>query len=207
MAVAKASGTEQVVAFCARSTPYAELLPSDPLVTPRNRCDAHAAPDLSRGAAAPRCASPELVAKPSEHSWRESSRPIGEAVTASGSGRSNCVEPKRSGSDRCAHLADYTNTEPADGFPCNPSAVECAGLYSWWADEAGSVLIAETLGGPVPAAVIYAGQAAATTTKSHTERAATLRSRIGGNHLRGNISSSTFRKTLAAVISSPSDLN
>ena len=51
--------------------------------------------------------------------------------------------------------------------------------------------------------LIYAGQAGASTKRSGTERVATLRSRIGGNHLRGNIGSSTFRKTLTAVLFEP----
>ena len=51
--------------------------------------------------------------------------------------------------------------------------------------------------------LIYVGQAGATSSRSRSKRSATLGSRIAGNHLRGNISSSTFRKTLAAVLVEP----
>jgi hypothetical protein len=51
--------------------------------------------------------------------------------------------------------------------------------------------------------LIYAGQAGATSSRAGVERVATLRSRIGGNHLRGNIRSSTFRNTLSAVLFEP----
>ena len=39
------------------------------------------------------------------------------------------------------------------------------------------------------------------------ERVATLRSRIGGNHLNGNVGSSTFRKTLSSVLLAPLQLH
>jgi hypothetical protein len=51
--------------------------------------------------------------------------------------------------------------------------------------------------------LIYAGQAGATTTRSGTQRSATLYSRIGQNHLNGNVASSTFRETLTAVLLDP----
>ena len=51
--------------------------------------------------------------------------------------------------------------------------------------------------------LIYAGQAGATTRRAGTERTATLRSRISRNHLGGNIGSSTFRKTLTALLFEP----
>jgi hypothetical protein len=51
--------------------------------------------------------------------------------------------------------------------------------------------------------LIYAGQAGATSRRTKTESRATLRSRIGGNHLRGNIRSSNFRKTISALLLQP----
>jgi hypothetical protein len=50
---------------------------------------------------------------------------------------------------------------------------------------------------------IYAGQAGATKWPSGKVGKATLGSRIGGNHLRGSISASTFRSTLASALADP----
>ena len=62
------------------------------------------------------------------------------------------------------------------------------------------------LGGPfglVLPPLIYAGQAGASTKVAAIEREATLLSRIGSNHLGGNIGSSTFRRTLTAILRRP----
>lgn len=80
--------------------------------------------------------------------------------------------------------------------------VDEAGLYAWHVDDAGQELLAGTYGTAL-GALIYAGQAGATSSKAEAERGATLLSRIKGNHLRGNIRSSTFRKTLAASLFEP----
>jgi hypothetical protein len=72
-------------------------------------------------------------------------------------------------------------------------------LYSWWVDIAGAVALSRALGAPVNAGLVYAGQAGATS-EGRVAAASTLRSRIGGNHLRGGIHGSTWRKTLAAVL-------
>jgi hypothetical protein len=51
--------------------------------------------------------------------------------------------------------------------------------------------------------LVYAGQAGATSPRVGAASKATLRSRIGGHHVNGNIRSSTFRRTLAAVLREP----
>jgi hypothetical protein len=51
--------------------------------------------------------------------------------------------------------------------------------------------------------LIYAGQTGATKWPSGKTGKATLSSRIGANHLRGRISGSTFRLTLAACLAEP----
>jgi hypothetical protein len=101
-----------------------------------------------------------------------------------------------------ARLADRTNAEPSRNFPSDPVAAGVPGLYSWWADDAGLDLLSAAFGVRLPP-LIYAGQAGATSTRSGTERTATLRSRIVSNHLNGNVGSSTFRKTLTAVLFEP----
>ena len=76
------------------------------------------------------------------------------------------------------------------------------GLYSWWADGEGLRQLEAVFASALPR-LIYAGQAGATSTRAASPSMATLRSRIGGNHLNGNIRSSTFRFTLAAVLREP----
>jgi len=104
-----------------------------------------------------------------------------------------------------ARLSDETNTEPAAGFPSDPFAANQPGLYSWWVDAEGMDELSAPFSIRLPP-LIYAGQAGATSTRSGMTRAATLRSRIGGNHLNGNVGSSTFRKTLTSVLFEPLDL-
>jgi hypothetical protein len=99
-------------------------------------------------------------------------------------------------------LRDVGNAEPAGGFPQDPAAAAQPGLYAWWVDEAGL----DTLWAPFQLhlpPLIYAGQAGATSSRARVERSATLRSRISASHLKGNVRSSTFRKTLTAVLLEP----
>jgi len=103
-------------------------------------------------------------------------------------------------------LQTRSNARPAATFPAEFGGVDQAGLYSWWADETGLDDLSAAFDIRLPT-LIYAGQTGATSTRSGTERVATLRSRIGGNHLRGNVSSSTFRKTLSAILFDRLDLS
>jgi hypothetical protein len=68
-------------------------------------------------------------------------------------------------------------------------------------------MLSAGLGAEVAAGRVYAGQAGATAWPSGTRRVATLRSRIGGNHIRGSVRGSTFRLTLAAVLRAPLELH
>jgi hypothetical protein len=96
---------------------------------------------------------------------------------------------------------------PAEFLAGGRSAVGWPGLYTWWVDEAGAADLTAGLGSPVRVGLIYAGQAGATRWPSGTTSAATLWSRISRNHLGGNVRSSTFRRTLAAVLSDVLDLD
>jgi hypothetical protein len=102
-------------------------------------------------------------------------------------------------------LRDRSRAIPAGAFPRGGSNVDEPGLYAWWADDSGLDALSEPFSARL-SPLIYAGQAGASSSRTMTPRSATLRSRIGGNHLRGNISSSTFRKTLTAVLFTPLDL-
>ena len=101
-----------------------------------------------------------------------------------------------------ARLTDRTNTEPAAGFPTDRIAAGCPGLYSWWADNDALGIMSAPFGVRL-LPLIYAGQAGATSTRSRKAGSATLGSRIRTNHLNGNVSSSTFRKTLTALLAEP----
>jgi hypothetical protein len=89
-----------------------------------------------------------------------------------------------------------------DGLP----DLDLPGLYSWWVDEQGAADLSAGLGLRVHAGRIYAGQAGATKWPSGGTGTATLRSRIGAQHLRGNVRGSTFRRTLAAALMRVLDL-
>jgi hypothetical protein len=100
-----------------------------------------------------------------------------------------------------ARLTDRANRVAASAWP-GDLAIDGAGLYTWWTDKRGATDLTDGLGLPLSEGLIYAGQTGGTTVGGVT-RAATLRSRIGGNHLRGRVRGSTFRFTLAAALLRP----
>lgn len=97
-------------------------------------------------------------------------------------------------------LGARSGKTPASEWPGALTGLDAPGLYSWWVDEAGAGGLTRGLGEPVQAGLVYAGQTGATKWPSGITGKATLRGRIGGNHLRGRIRSSTFRLTLAAAL-------
>ncbi|HET7488095.1 MAG TPA: hypothetical protein VFJ85_09210 [Acidimicrobiales bacterium] len=112
------------------------------------------------------------------------------------------MTPTPSIDELVATLSDRRTATPASAFPADRSVADHPGLYAWWADDKGLALLGYEFDVELPP-LIYAGQAGATSARSRTERVATLLSRIGGNHLNGNISSSTFRRTLTAILFEP----
>jgi len=64
-------------------------------------------------------------------------------------------------------------------------------------------MLSAGLGLPVAPGLIYAGQAGATKWPSGRRSTATLITRIRDNHMRGRISGSTFRLTLASILRNP----
>jgi hypothetical protein len=97
-------------------------------------------------------------------------------------------------------LDDAPNRISARDWPDGLESLDRAGLYSWWVDEQGASDLSEGLGQVVLPGRIYAGQTGATKWPSGKAGKATLASRIGANHLRGNIRGSTFRLTLASCL-------
>ena len=74
------------------------------------------------------------------------------------------------------------------------------GLYTWWVDSQGADGLAEGLDVDLSEGLIYAGQTGANSSKIEKGSGATLGSRLLGQHLGGNVRSSTFRRTLMCVL-------
>jgi hypothetical protein len=83
------------------------------------------------------------------------------------------------------------------------AALDSPGLYSWWVDADGARDLSLGLGHHVSPGLIYAGQAGSTRWPSGRRSRNTLRDRLIGMHLTGNVEFSTFRRTLWAVLDIP----
>lgn len=105
-----------------------------------------------------------------------------------------------------AVLADVDSAWSPLGFPWARQDLATAGLYAWYIDAEGARTLSHALGEELRPGLVYAGQAGATAWPSGTKRSSSLLSRVGGNHLRGGIRSSTWRLTLAALLVDPLDL-
>ncbi len=114
------------------------------------------------------------------------------------------ADPRRI-EEMIAALANSDQAQSLTGFPSDSQVAARPGLYSWWGDPTARAAIEEQLGIAIPP-LVYAGQAGATRWPSGTRSEATLGSRIRGNHINGNASSSTFRLTLSALLLRPLDL-
>jgi len=102
-----------------------------------------------------------------------------------------------------ATLGDASLRLLAREWPHGLVGLDHPGLYSWWVDSSGAEMLSAGLDAEVTTGRIYAGQAGGTAWPSGTKRLATLRRRIGRNHIRGSVRGSTFRLTLAAVLRAP----
>lgn len=103
-------------------------------------------------------------------------------------------------------LSDSTKAEPPATFPRDAKTAAHPGLYSWWGDDRARRLLAAGLEVDVLPPLLYAGQAGATKWPSGKRSNATLRSRIGQQHIRGNARSSTFRLTISTILLAELDL-
>lgn len=96
-------------------------------------------------------------------------------------------------------LTDRTNAvHPAD-FPRDRDAAAKAGLYAWWGDDEACSMLGDEIGARL-SSLLYAGQTGATKKRSGLRSSATLASRIGRQHIRGNARSSTFRLTISTLL-------
>lgn len=98
-----------------------------------------------------------------------------------------------------ATLTDSSRAQSPARFPADTAEAATAGLYSWWADEEARASLALVVGEELPP-LVYVGQAGATRWPSGKPSAATLGSRIGSQHIRGNARSSTFRLTISCLL-------
>lgn len=103
-------------------------------------------------------------------------------------------------------LSDDRVRIAAAQWPLVGEWLDSPGLYSWWVGTEGAGDLAMGLELPLEPGRIYAGQTGATKWPSGGTGAMTLRKRLGGNHLQGSIRSSTFRRTLAACLRAPLEL-
>ncbi len=90
------------------------------------------------------------------------------------------------------YLGTSTNAGDPTEFPPDEAVGASAGLYAWWVDESGTQSLQAAFDDRIKP-LVYVGQAGASSK-------ATLRSRVRGNHVRGNIYGSTLRRTFAAIL-------
>ena len=107
--------------------------------------------------------------------------------------------------DIVARLSNPDEAEDPLRISGNSVAGDSPGLYSWWADSTANDLFANVVGSVPADRCVYVGQTGATQPSGKSSRA-TLKNRILGNHLRGNVGSSTFRKTISAILFEPMNL-
>jgi hypothetical protein len=103
-----------------------------------------------------------------------------------------------------AMLLGLTHAASARSVPAllasDPARLRAAGMYSWWVDADGASDLSAGLGLTLVPGLVYAGQAGATRWPSGSSSGNTLWSRLAGMHATGNVKSSTFRRTLHAVL-------
>jgi hypothetical protein len=97
-------------------------------------------------------------------------------------------------------LLDPARAVSPDAFLAKGSeGLTAPGLYTWWVDDAGAADLTRGTGHPVAPGLVYAGKAGGHRPDA-VPSTATLWGRISGNHLRGNVRSSTLRRSLAALL-------
>ncbi len=109
------------------------------------------------------------------------------------------MSPSTAAGDIVAALSEPTNAVGPRSFLQDRGAAARSGIYAWWGDEEALNNLGEELGTDLPA-LLYVGQAGATKWPSGRRSSATLASRVGGQHIRGNARSSTFRLTISALL-------
>lgn len=96
-------------------------------------------------------------------------------------------------------LSDSSNAVEPKLFPSDLEQAQRPGMYAWWGDAEACTVLGVELGVELPP-LLYVGQAGATKWPSGKRSTATLATRIGRQHIRGNARSSTFRRTISALL-------
>lgn len=109
------------------------------------------------------------------------------------------MNPSADAGEIISVLSRSTNAISPRSFPRDRSQAGRPGMYAWWADDEAVAVLGEEIGAELPA-LLYVGQAGATKWPSGTRSSATLASRVGGQHIRGNARSSTFRLTVSSLL-------
>jgi hypothetical protein len=102
-----------------------------------------------------------------------------------------------------ALLDEHHAVTPAYFLAQDPAGLRVPGLYSWWVDEEGAADLSRAAHVTTDSGLVYAGLAGATRWPAGKHSPSTLWSRIAGVHLHGNHESSTFRRSLFALLTSP----
>ena len=110
------------------------------------------------------------------------------------------ASPGTSAKEVADRLRDPNARVAVDCFPDTPSAaLQLPGLYAWWSDASGADELSSALGHPVPAGIVYAGQAGARRAGGAESRN-TLWLRLKTMHLAGTQEFSTLRLTLSSIL-------
>ncbi len=109
------------------------------------------------------------------------------------------MTPSTAADEIIAFLGRPTNAVGPRWFPPDHNAAARPGMYAWWGDDEALGVLGEELATQLPA-LLYVGQAGATKWPSGKRSSATLASRVGGQHIRGNARSSTFRLTISSLL-------
>jgi hypothetical protein len=96
-------------------------------------------------------------------------------------------------------LSDRNNAVRPAAFPRDVEEAATPGMYAWWGDLEACTVLGEEIGAPL-SGLLYAGQTGATRKPSGRRSSATLASRVGRQHIRGNARSSTFRLTISTLL-------
>lgn len=96
-------------------------------------------------------------------------------------------------------LSDSSNAVEPKHFPSKLEHAQHPGMYAWWGDHEARTVLGDELGVEL-SPLLYLGQAGATKWPSGKRSTATLATRIGRQHIRGNARSSTFRRTISALL-------
>lgn len=112
------------------------------------------------------------------------------------------IDDTTAGPDCVAHVTRYL-TEPSSLVPADDLGVlpELPGVYAWWVDGTGARDLNRSLMLPLRPGLIFIGQVGGSAWQPLADPGLTLRDSLGRQQLQGRARASTFRMTLATVLS------